>query len=68
MSEELEDVTESQMQPSSGAYWETVGRVVGVDDSGIFTQVPLDDYILGPFLSQDQLVSIFDRQTGSILV
>ncbi|KAL2531409.1 Calmodulin-binding transcription activator 3 [Abeliophyllum distichum] len=60
MSKELGDVTESHTQPSSGAYWETVGREVGVDDSGISTQVPLDNYILGPSLSQDQLFSILD--------
>ncbi|CAI9767012.1 unnamed protein product [Fraxinus pennsylvanica] len=60
MSKELGDVTESHMQPSSGAYWETVDREVGVDDSGISAQVPLDNYILGPSLSQDQLFSIID--------
>ncbi|XP_022893605.1 calmodulin-binding transcription activator 3-like isoform X3 [Olea europaea var. sylvestris] len=60
MSKELGDVTETHMQPSSGADWETVDREVGVDDSGISSQVPLDNYILGPSLSQDQLFSILD--------
>ncbi|CAA3029837.1 calmodulin-binding transcription activator 3 [Olea europaea subsp. europaea] len=58
MSNELGDVTESQMQPGSGPSWETVGVEGGGDDSGISAQVPLDNYILGPSLSQDQLFSI----------
>ncbi|KAL2521544.1 Calmodulin-binding transcription activator 3 [Forsythia ovata] len=58
MSKELGDVTESHSQPSSGAYWETVGIEDGGDDSGISSQVPLDNYILGPSLSQDQHFSI----------
>ncbi|CAI9758229.1 unnamed protein product [Fraxinus pennsylvanica] len=58
MSKELGDVTESHKQPGSGAYWETVGIEDGGDDSGISAQVPLDNYILGPSLSQDQLFSI----------
>ncbi|GFP84844.1 calmodulin-binding transcription activator 3 [Phtheirospermum japonicum] len=44
------------MQPGSGAYWETVGSESG-DDS---TQVPLDNYVLSPSLSQDQLFTIID--------
>ncbi|KAI3462072.1 hypothetical protein Pfo_018735 [Paulownia fortunei] len=59
MSNELGDVTESTMQPGSGVYWETVGSEDG-DDSGISTQLPLDNYILAPSLSQDQLFSIID--------
>ncbi|KAL8478988.1 hypothetical protein ACS0TY_030763 [Phlomoides rotata] len=59
MSKELGDVTESTMQPGSGPYWETVGGDGG-DESGISTQLPLDNYILGPSLSQDQLFSIID--------
>ncbi|XP_012853297.1 PREDICTED: calmodulin-binding transcription activator 3 [Erythranthe guttata] len=59
MSKELGDVTETTMQPSSGAYWETVGNEDG-DASGISNQVPLDNYILAPSLSQDQLFTITD--------
>ncbi|KAK6118384.1 hypothetical protein DH2020_047801 [Rehmannia glutinosa] len=59
MSKELGDVAESTMQPGSGAYWETVGSE-DVNDSGISTQVPLDNYVLSPSLSQDQLFSIID--------
>ncbi|KAL6558828.1 hypothetical protein OROMI_019178 [Orobanche minor] len=59
MSKELGDVAESTMQPTSGAYWETVGNEDG-DDSGISDQVALDNYFLGPSLSQDQLFSIID--------
>lgn len=61
ISKELDDVTESTMQPGSGVYWETVGGGDGDgDDSGISTQVPSDNYVLGPSLSQDQLFSIID--------
>ncbi|KAL0431939.1 UNVERIFIED_CONTAM: Calmodulin-binding transcription activator 3 [Sesamum radiatum] len=59
MSKELGDVTESSVQPGSGAYWETVGSEDG-DDTGISTQMPLDNFVLGPSLSQDQLFSIID--------
>ncbi|KAL1540816.1 calmodulin-binding transcription activator 2-like isoform X1 [Salvia divinorum] len=59
ISKELDDVTESTMQPGSGVYWETVGGGDG-DDSGISTQVPSDNYILSPSLSKDQLFSIID--------
>ncbi|KAL3622071.1 hypothetical protein CASFOL_034267 [Castilleja foliolosa] len=56
MSKELGDVAESAKQSGSGAYWESVGSEGG-DDS---TQVPLDNYVLSPSLSQDQLFSIID--------
>lgn len=59
ISKELDDVAESTMQPDSGVSWETVGGG-DVDDSGISTQVPSDNYVLGPSLSQDQLFSIVD--------
>ncbi|KAL1568053.1 calmodulin-binding transcription activator 1-like isoform X1 [Salvia divinorum] len=59
ISKELDDVTESTMQPGSGVYWETVGGGDG-DDSGISTQVPSDNYVLSPSLAQDQLFSIID--------
>lgn len=55
MDKELGDVT----QPGSGSYWETVGGE-GEDESGISTQLPLDNYFLSPSLSQDQLFSIID--------
>ncbi|CAI9753168.1 unnamed protein product [Fraxinus pennsylvanica] len=53
-------VTESQMRPGSLPSWVTVGVKGGGDDSGISAQVPLDNYFLGPSLSQDQLFSIID--------
>ncbi|KAL6554853.1 hypothetical protein OROGR_006111 [Orobanche gracilis] len=59
MSKELGDVAESTMQTTSGAYWGTVENEDG-DDSGISDQVDLDNYFLGPSLSQDQLFSIID--------
>ncbi|KAH6796636.1 hypothetical protein C2S52_021190 [Perilla frutescens var. hirtella] len=59
ISKELGDVTESTLQTGSGVYWETVGGGDG-DDSGISTQVPSDNYVLSPSLSQDQLFSIID--------
>lgn len=57
MSKELGDVNESHMQTSSGSYWDTVEAENGVDDS---SQVRLDNYVLSPSLSQDQLYSIID--------
>ncbi|KAK1423737.1 hypothetical protein QVD17_19045 [Tagetes erecta] len=60
MSKELGDVKESQMQSTSGTYWEVVENENGVDDSIISPQGHLDSYILGPSLSQDQLFSIVD--------
>ncbi|KAF3439335.1 hypothetical protein FNV43_RR17612 [Rhamnella rubrinervis] len=57
MSKELGDVNESHMQTSSGSYWDTVDAENGVDDS---SQVRLDNYMLSPSLSQDQLYSIID--------
>lgn len=59
ISKELDDVTESTMQPGSGVDWDSVGGGVG-DDSAISTQVPSDNYVLGPSLSQHQLFSIID--------
>ncbi|KAH9718714.1 calmodulin-binding transcription activator 3 [Citrus sinensis] len=60
MSKELGDVKESNMQSSSGAYWETVESENGVDDSGVSPQARLDTYMMSPSLSQDQLYSIID--------
>lgn len=60
MSKELGDVNESYMQSSSGAYWDSVASESRVDGSSISSQGHLDNYILGPSLSQDQLFSIFD--------
>lgn len=60
MSKELGDVKESNMQSSSGVYWETVESENGVDDSGVSPQARLDSYMLSPALSQDQLYSIID--------
>ncbi|XAR73390.1 hypothetical protein NMG60_11007343 [Bertholletia excelsa] len=60
MSKELGDVSESCMQSSSATYWETVETEDGINNSSIASQVPLDTYLLGPSLSQDQLFSIID--------
>lgn len=60
MSKELGDVNESHMQSSSGAYWDSVEGESRVDESSISPQVHLDNYTLGPSLSQDQLFSIID--------
>lgn len=60
MSKELGDVNESQMQSSSGAYWEAVGSEVGVVNSNISSQVEFETYTISPSLSQDQLYSIID--------
>ena len=60
MSKELGDVNDSHMQSSSGAYWDTFESENRVDDSNISPQVHLDNYTLGPSLSQDQLFSIID--------
>ncbi|KZV53757.1 calmodulin-binding transcription activator 3 [Dorcoceras hygrometricum] len=59
MSKELGDVTLTRMQPDSGADWETVRAEDGVG-YGISAPVPIENYFLGPSLSQDQLFSITD--------
>ncbi|KAF3951029.1 hypothetical protein CMV_023280, partial [Castanea mollissima] len=60
MSKELGDVNESHMQSSSEVYWDTVESENRADESNISPQVHLDNYTLGPSLSQDQLFSIID--------
>lgn len=60
MSKELGDVNDLQMQSSSGVYWDVIRSEDGVDDSSITPQAHLDNYILSPSLSQDQLFSIID--------
>ncbi|KAM6563826.1 hypothetical protein CsatB_023824 [Cannabis sativa] len=57
MSKELGDVNESHMQTSSRAYWDSVEGDTCVNDS---SQVRLDNYVLSPSLSQEQLFSIID--------
>ncbi|XP_062099603.1 calmodulin-binding transcription activator 3 isoform X2 [Humulus lupulus] len=57
MSKELGDVNESHMQTTSRAYWDSVESDTCVDDS---SQVRLDNYVLSPSLSQEQLFSIID--------
>ncbi|KAM3757520.1 hypothetical protein ACB098_02G194700 [Castanea mollissima] len=60
MSKELGDVNESHTQSSSEVYWDTVESENRADESNISPQVHLDNYTLGPSLSQDQLFSILD--------
>ncbi|XP_065874066.1 calmodulin-binding transcription activator 3 [Euphorbia lathyris] len=60
MSKELGDVSESHVQSSSGAYWDAVEDETGIDDPKMSSRVHLDNYVLGPSLSQDQLFSIMD--------
>lgn len=60
---ELGDVAEPSNHPGCGMYWE----IVGSDDEAepvSSTKVPLDNYILGPSISQDQLFSIVDFSPG----
>lgn len=57
MSKELGDVNESHMPTSSRDDWDTVESENCVDDSN---QARLDNYVLSPSLSQDQLFSIID--------
>jgi hypothetical protein len=59
MNKELGDLN-AHMQSSSGAYWDSVEGESRVDESSISPQVHLDNYTLGPTLSQDQLFSIID--------
>lgn len=56
MNKELGDV-ESHMQTSSGACWDTLESENGIIHSN---QIRLDNDMLGPSLSQDQLFSIID--------
>ncbi|GKV51906.1 hypothetical protein SLEP1_g58524 [Rubroshorea leprosula] len=63
MSKELEDVAdvdESHTQSSSGAYWETVENENGIDTSSTPSEGQVDNVMLGPSMSQDQLFSIID--------
>ncbi|KAF3960222.1 hypothetical protein CMV_015043 [Castanea mollissima] len=60
MSKELGDVNDSHTQSSFGAYWDAFESEYRVDESNISPQVHLDNYTLGPSLSQDQLFSIID--------
>ena len=53
----LEDVTESHIQTGSRADWDTVESENCVDDS---SQVRMENYVLSPSLSQEQLFSIID--------
>ncbi|XP_051143917.1 calmodulin-binding transcription activator 3-like isoform X2 [Andrographis paniculata] len=59
ISKELDDVTDATIQPRPSVYWETVGSE-DADESDISTHVPLDNYILSPSISQDQLFSVVD--------
>ncbi|XP_075654280.1 calmodulin-binding transcription activator 3-like isoform X2 [Castanea sativa] len=60
MSKELGDVNEAHTQSSSEVYWDTVESENRADESNISPHVHLDNYTLGPSLSQDQLFSIID--------
>ncbi|KAB1210236.1 Calmodulin-binding transcription activator 3 [Morella rubra] len=60
MSKELGDVNESHMQSSSGTYWDSVESESRVEVCGISSQVQMDNYVVSPSLSQDQLFSIID--------
>lgn len=60
MSNELGEVDDSHMKPSSGVYWNTVESESVVEDSSMSNREHLDAYIMSPSLSQDQLFSIVD--------
>ncbi|GLT43950.1 hypothetical protein SLA2020_178710 [Shorea laevis] len=63
MSKELEDVAdvdESCTQSSSGAYWETVENENRIDVSSSPSKGQVDNFMLDPSVSQDQLFSIID--------
>ncbi|XP_047325089.1 calmodulin-binding transcription activator 3-like isoform X2 [Impatiens glandulifera] len=60
MSRELGDVNETIMQSNTGVLWEAVATEDVVDDSSIASQVHLDNFVLSPSISQDQLFSIGD--------
>jgi hypothetical protein len=60
VSKDLGDVNESHMQSSSRACWDSVKGESRVYESSISPQVHLDNYTLGPTLSQEQLFSITD--------
>ncbi|KAJ6794513.1 calmodulin-binding transcription activator 3-like [Iris pallida] len=60
MSNELGEVDDSQINPSSEVYWSTIQSESIAEDSSISNQEQLDTYLVGPSLSQDQLFSILD--------
>ena len=60
MSKELGDVEESNVQSTSGAYWDTVESENGVDIATIPSQVHLETYALDPSISHEQLFTIID--------
>jgi hypothetical protein len=55
MSNELPDVEDSQIQSSSGAYWNTEEADSIIEAS---SREPQDQFTVAPMLSQDQLFSI----------
>ncbi|KAJ6841509.1 calmodulin-binding transcription activator 3-like [Iris pallida] len=60
MSNELGEVDDSQINPSSEVYWSTIQSESVAEDSSISNQEQLDTYLVGPSLSQDLLFSILD--------
>jgi hypothetical protein len=57
MSKELLDVEDSQIQSSSGAYWNTEEADSIIEAS---SREPLDQFTVAPMVLQDQLFSIVD--------
>ncbi|XP_062201029.1 calmodulin-binding transcription activator 1-like isoform X2 [Phragmites australis] len=57
MSKELPEVEDSQIQSSSGVYWNTEEADSIIEAS---SHEPLDQFTVSPMLSQDQLFSIVD--------
>jgi calmodulin-binding transcription activator len=57
MSNELAEVEDSQIQYSSGVYWSTEEADSIMEASSC---EPLDQFTVGPMVSQDQLFSIVD--------
>nr|KYP49260.1 Calmodulin-binding transcription activator 3 [Cajanus cajan] len=60
MSKELGDVEESNKQSTSNAYWDTVESENEVGSTTIPSQGHLDNFVLDPSISHDQLFSIID--------
>ncbi|KAG9139866.1 hypothetical protein Leryth_015247 [Lithospermum erythrorhizon] len=60
MSKELEDVSDTHIQSSSGTYWDAVANEDGGNASDLGPQAPLESFLLSPSISQDQYFSITD--------
>lgn len=60
MSKELGEVHEAHVLSTSAGIWTSVEGGDAIEVSTFSAQDPLDEYLLSPSLSQDQLFSIYD--------